>query len=363
MRIEWNPATLVLLQNAGHYARIIRPNQGGLLCVFDWERKIWVRSSRDEGRTWLAPVEVASWADGFLTNGELLALKDGTLLCFFNARPATAFGERQGENWLPQKGVELRPFEIRLAQSRDGGQTWSASRTLYRGGGEFFNGCWEPAGIQLPSGEIQVFFANETPYRASAEQEISLMRSFDGGQNWSAVETIGFRAGHRDGMPSPLVLAGGRGLAVAIEDDGLSGRFKPAILFTTLGDNWRSGIVTGASPRRWGALESPLRASTYAGAPCLRQMPTGETLLSFQQTDDANFRRSRMVVCVGDAEARRFSRPSHPFPESPRGGQLWNSLFIKNAETVTAVAETAVNGVRGVWSVDGRVVRGDAARR
>jgi hypothetical protein len=46
------------------------------------------------------------------------------------------------------------------------------------------------------------------------------MRSRDGGRTWGAAERAGFRAGHRDGMPVPVSLADGSGVAVAIEDNG-----------------------------------------------------------------------------------------------------------------------------------------------
>ena len=39
-------------------------------------------------------------------------------------------------------------------------------------GAEARDGCWEPAMAQLPDGEVQLFFANESPYRQSSEQEL-----------------------------------------------------------------------------------------------------------------------------------------------------------------------------------------------
>lgn len=355
-RIEWNPGTLTLIQPGGGYARIIRL-QGErrlqsreLVCAYEFARTIWVRHSGDDGRTWREPVPVAAdWPHGALANAELLPLRSGALLCLYNQRPAPA--------------PNSPPFAICVARSEDGGRSWQTPVTLYSAGTEFSNGCWEPAGIQLPSGEVQVFFANEGPYRHSDEQEITLLRSRDDARTWSRPETASFRAGFRDGMPSPLVLQSGRGerrlrgIAVAIEDNGLGGSFKPVIVFTTLKDNWRSGRVDARSIRRWSALREPLAPRVYAGAPCLRQMPTGETLLSFQQSDSGDMNRARIVVCIGDADARSFSGPSHPFPQTPGAPQHWASLFVKGERTVTAVCNVTINGVRGVWSVDGRFVR------
>ena len=321
-----------------------RTRNGEMILVYDQDRTIWVRHSRDDGKTWGAPIQVATWTHGLLTNAELLPLRSGALLCLYNARPDREAGH---------------PFAICLARSHDNGRTWQPPAPLYEAGNTFADGCWEPAAVELPGGEVQVFFANESPYRASAEQEITLLRSRDGAaRTWGHPETISFRAGSRDGMPVPVVLRGGRGIAVALEDNGLSGNFKPVIVFTSLADNWRSGPVSGQSPRRRGALRVPLAPGVYAGAPCLRQMPGGETLLSFQQSDGGDLKNAQMVVCVGDARARNFDNPSRPFPFTPGGAaaQLWNALFIKNRRTVCALSTTAINGVRGVWSIDGRLV-------
>lgn len=159
-------------------------------------------------------------------------------------------------------------------------------------------------------------------------------------------------------MPAPLVLAEGRGIAMAIEDNGYSGgRFKPVIVGTTLQDCWRSATVGADSPRRWGALAEPLDPQWYGGAPCLRQLPSGETLLSFQESADGSLERCRLAVCVGDGDARRFTNKTYPLPVSPKGNQAWNSLFVKDANTVTAISTATIDNTRGIWAIDGRVVR------
>jgi hypothetical protein len=355
--IEWDSKTLTLIHKGGHYARIIRLKNGELLCVYDFDRKLWVRHSADQGATWQTPVKVSEWTPGYLTNGELLALQDGTLLCFCNARPASAMSRRKHRSVGDKPGAENPSFEIQVSRSRDAGRSWESAKTIYRAGSEMENGCWEPAAIQLPSGEIQLFFANESPYRHSGEQEITLLRSRDGGLAWSAPEPVSFRAKHRDGMPVPLALQSGDGIAVAIEDNGLLGAFKPVIIFSSITDNWKSGPVSGTSRQRWGALQTPLASKVYAGAPYLRQMPTGETILSFQQSDSGDMKQSRMVVCVGDSKARNFAHAAYPFPQTAGASQLWNSLFVKNETTISAVSETMINGIRGIWCVDGRLVR------
>jgi hypothetical protein len=349
--IEWDPGTRTLIHAGGCYGRMIRLQNGQWLACFESGGGIAVRHSADEGRTWGEPVIVATWPAGSLANPDVVQLRDGTVLCFYNERPANAPRNIRD-------AVDNRPpYAISVVRGNDEGKAWEAPTRLYAAGTTFDNGCWEPAAIELSSGEVQLFFANEGPYRASHEQEITMLRSFDSGKTWSDPETVALRAGHRDGMPSPLVLGDGRGIAVAIEDDGLGGPFKPAIIFTPAAENFCSGPVDGDSPRRWSALHRSLPSHVYAGAPSLRQLPSGWTLLSFQQSDTGTVHQDvRMVVCVGDADARGFGAATQPFPVEAGSGQYWNSLFVKDAWTVMALSTTSIGGVWGLWSIEGRVV-------
>ena len=359
--IEWDASTLQLIAPGGDYGRMVRLGDGAIACAYDRGGTLWIRRSADEGQTWSEPVFVAKEADCWLTNSELLPLRNGELLYFWNERPRAAV-EHQHKPAPP--GKLTRPFLIRMARSADGGRTWSAPQTLYTAGPSYQDGCWEPAGIELPGGdgdgEVQVYFANEFPFPSTVEQEISLLRSRDGGKTWSQAERVAMRKGHRDGMPAPLLLAGGRGIVVALEDNGLSGndRFKPAIVHTSVEDNWRSGPVNGDSPRRWSALAAPLPAQWYGGAPCLRQLPSGHTLLSYQESEDGTLAAARMAVCVGDADARNFTNKTYPLARVEAApGQHWNSLFVKDTDIVTAVATATIKGRRGIWTIDGRVRR------
>ena len=340
-RIVWDQRTLTLIQRGAGYGRAIRQRGGDILCVYSLGRKVWVRSSRDNGKTWRPPALVADCRFGVATNPEILQLHNGWILCSYNERPQD----------------RTHRFTIMTCISRDGGPTWSRPRLAYEADVLRKNGCWEPAQIQLPNGEVQLFFANESPYRHSAEQEITLLRSHDSGQSWSAPRRVSFRKGKRDGMPVPLVLRNGKGTVVAIEDNGLAGRFKPVIVSSSSEDNWNGPFVDGASPRRWRALEAPLKPGVYAGAPYIRQMPTGETVLSVQSTEGGRT-KPQMVVYVGDDRARHFAGRSVPFRIPPDTAGLWNSLFVKDASTVTAISGTAVDGVHGLWAIDGRLTRG-----
>lgn len=341
--VKWDATSLVLIEQGGNYGRVIRLKDRSLLCCYDLGGKIFVKQSTDDGKTWGQRVSVADYEYGPATNAELLELSDGRILCLFNERPSN--------------GQDV--FAIAIAESRNKGMEWSRKRRIYEAGCEFGNGCWEPAGIQLPDGEIQIYFANEAPYRETDESEITMMKSRDGGKSWGTPKAVCFRQGHRDGMPVPLVLNGKKGIAVAIEDNGLAGpAFKPAIVHTALHNKWADSPVGPGSPNRWPALADPLPPRVNAAAPYLCQFPTGETLLSFQMTDDSR-RQPHMVVAVGDDRAKNFDQLSVPFNVGPETACLWNSLFIKSGTIVTAVSHTTINGILGLWAVDGVLITKD----
>jgi hypothetical protein len=339
-RIEWDESTLTLVRRGGVYARMIRLQNGEILCGYDVGAKVHVSRSKDNGKTWGDETFVCAASFGGAANTEILQLQNGWILLSFNERPMD----------------RVHPFTIKTCISKDHGYTWSPPSLVYEADVMFENGCWEPAQIQLPIGEVQLFFANENPYRNSTEQEITLVRSFDNGLTWTPPETVSFRKGHRDGMPVPLALRNGKGIVLAIEDNGLNGNFKPAIVHTSLKANWKEPPADGNNPRRWSALTTPLPADVYAGAPYIRQLPSGETVLSCQSTE-GNRKEAQMVVYIGDENAKNFAHKSVPFKLAPDTPGLWNSLFVKDDNTVTAISGTIINGVAGIWAIDGRVVR------
>ena len=241
------------------------------------------------------------------------------------------------------------PFAIAVCRSADNGTTWSAPATIYRAGTTGDVGCWEPRAICAPDGSIQLYFANEFPFPNNADQEITRLISRDNGRTWGAPVTASYRAGGRDGMPVPIVLRNGK-IVMAIEDNGLSGAFKPVIIALQSGE-----FVDGASPQRWSALQTPLGPKAYAGAPYLCQMPGGTTVLSAQLAPDGDINHARMAVWTGDENARDFADLSFPFAAFGAPKELWNSLWNKDARTVSALSSAKIGDVFGVWCVDGQI--------
>jgi hypothetical protein len=355
IRIAWDYTTLKQLSPVGAdysgYPRMIKLKDGSLFCVYESDGAVHAINSDDGGRHWREHRVIAAPLNGIAcVVPEVLQLKDQSLLVSYNLRPPV-------DNTDPK-----RRFSIEVIRSCDGGDYWAPPVEVFKAGYEFKNGCWEPAQIQLPTGEIQLFIANEGPYTQSNEQEITMFRSADHGATWLPGKTVSFRRGHRDGMPVPLLLAN-QEIIVAIEDNGIDGRqFKPAIIRTTTHQNWSNAPVLSSDKSREYALGDLQRIPEpkYAGAPYIRQLASGEVLLSYQGNErrkDFQWDRSDMIVSIGSPEGRNFNRKSTPFYISDSSKTaLWNSLCVENDSTVIALSSTNAYGKTSVWMIKGYVI-------
>ncbi|MGC4234410.1 MAG: sialidase family protein [Niabella sp.] len=351
--IKWDKASLVKVASppAGKpyagYARLIELGDGRLLCVYEADGGIWQVISNDRGKSWQGARVIAEKEDGInMAAPDILPLRNGHLLLMYNPRPYNIDPSRR--------------FAIRVKISLDNGAIWGDEKEIYKAGHQFENGCWEPSAIQLPDGTIQLYFANERIYTTSDEQNISMLTSTDNGQTWSKEpKIISFRAGKRDGMPVPLLLKGDQRIAVAIEDNGFV-NFKPYIVTNTLEENWKATVLAD-SPNRIYAMAHPVSNEVYAGAPYLRQLSTGETILSYQGTENRTSNllgNAVMKVMVGDDLAGNFDGRTEPFaiPQGKNG--LWNSISVLKDDTIVALTSTngLSNGPVEVWMIKGKLV-------
>jgi hypothetical protein len=356
VRIAWDYSTRRKLSpassNYSGYVRMIRLSNGKLFCVFENDGKIQATQSEDEGDTWSVPVTIAVGPDGInAAVPEVLQLKNNTILVSYNLRPRGA----------PDPS---RKFGISLIRSENEGTDWTEPQTIYEAGHEFGNGCWEPVQIQLPSGEVQMYIANEGPYTSSNEQEITMFKSADNGVTWSTDKKVSFRAGYRDGMPVPLVLEDKGAIIMAIEDNGIAPtEFKPAIIRTSLENNWSNAPVPGQSQYREQPYneENRIAGIKYAGAPYIRRLHSGEVILSCQSNEMRNeniWDRSDLIVAIGNDEGKDFNRKSRPFYFNDQTKTaLWNSISVIDENTVVALASTNAYGNKTeVWMIKGYVL-------
>jgi hypothetical protein len=336
-RILWDINTQKTIFSPGGYGRMIRLQNGTLMAVAQNGAKISISFSYNKGNSWSMPQAIVTNSANIVNAvPDLIQLSDGTILVGYNPRPVEPYS------------ID-RKFGIRVIRSFDNGATWGNEIFIYDAQHTFNNGCWEPSFLELPSGEVQCYFANENDFQSSNEQNISMCRSFDKGLTWSLPVTVSFRENHRDGMPVPLLLKDKSEIVVAIEDNGYLGyspKFQSTILRTTLADNWTNGYVNANSPNRELAYATPLPAGVNAAAPYIRQLPNGETILSYQGSEGRTNSSSDyqdMFVMVGTDEARNFKAKSTPFAISQDKHALWNSVSVIDSNTVVALTTTNLN--------------------
>ena len=325
-RVFWDSRSPITIFNSGGYSRLIELNDGRLLACCE-SGGIKISFSTNKGQVWSTPTLIAPNSNktpNFLP--DLIQLSDGTIIVGYNPRPSQPY-------------TEDRRFGIRVRRSTDGGQTWSNEIFVYDADYTFENGCWEPSFLELPSGELQLYFADESPYTRTGEQQISLCRSFDGGLTWTSPQRISYRSGYRDGMPVPVLLSDNKYIVVAIEDNGWGGvnDFVPTTVRTTLSNNWKgSSYVSGTSSQRNRSINHDYCPVAKGGAPYLRVLPNGETVLSHQSTygDGDNM---KMYTYVGNKQAKDFKAMSKPFYQGTTKGCWWNSLAVIDTGIVVAV--------------------------
>jgi hypothetical protein len=358
IRIAWDYSSMQKLAPVGSrklhwvgYPRVRRLQDSSVMVVYETGSKVEMVRSYDNGKTWHGPevifeqIKVSNEKGAStgvrMANPELVQLQNGDLVVACNYRPAKA---------------EITSFAIAVKRSTDNGQTWSASQIIYEAEPRFSDGCWEPAFLQLPGGELQVYFANEAPYTHSDEQEISMISSADNGLTWTdEIKTVSFRENRRDGMPVPLLV--NDDILVTIEDNKI-GQFKPYIVRTSVSENW-SNPVLGISPKREFALKDSLPEGIYAGAPYLMRVPSGEVVLSYQTTSErtSNWEMSTLEVAIGDKKGRNFEKLTRPFDVPLEREAKWNSISLWDDNTIVAAATTSFRSPNcEVWIILGHII-------
>ena len=358
IRIAWDYSSMQKLAPQGQqfanwagYPRIRRLTDGTLMAVYDIDGNGEMVQSKDQGKTWSSPVTTfkkhsytnakGESTDVNIANSELCQLQNGDLVMACNYRPAKD---------------EIAPFAIAIRRSSDLGQTWNEDQILYEAQPRFTDGCWEPSMLQLPNGELQVYFANEAPFTSSNEQNISMLSSPDNGKTWNnELKTVCYRANRRDGMPVAILVDDE--ILVSIEDNNI-GQFKPYIVRTKISNNWQAPVLANSSNRE-SALKTPYPESVYAGAPYIMRIPSGEVILSYQTTSgrSTNWEMSTLEVAIGDKRGRNFEKLSRPFIVPLDREAKWNSISLWDENTIVAAATTSFKSPNcEVWMIKGHII-------
>lgn len=356
VNIVWDSSSLTRLSDKGKaafYPRMIQLENHTLLLAFSSQGNIVTAKSNDNGRSWTQPVIAAEGKDDVNEDTpELLELNNGSILILYNSRPQKSRDAATELNHV---------FDIRVKISRDKGESWQNEQVLYKAGTSFSDGCWEPSALQLPDGTIQLFFSNEGIYTNSNEQNISMLQSKNNGLSFSSTpQIISFRKGSRDGMPVPMWLSNTKQVVLAIEDPGY-GNFKPYTVRSAKNGEWNK-VIGGEDVDRRYALHNRLNDSVYAGAPYLRQLSSGLTLLSYQSTEGRKVNKDNnaiMHVAIGNNDASDFYEVSVPFQVQEGYNALWNSLCVLKGDTVAALtsANAFSHSLSEIWMIKGYVTK------
>jgi hypothetical protein len=172
--------------------------------------------------------------------------------------------------------------------------------------------------IELPTGELEIYFANEGPYTDSDEQEISKMVSCDKGVSWSSTICYCFPSG---GMPVPII-APDDTMYTAVEDDSDGGAIHLSLI--------KSEPTPGSTAiTKYHSVIPAYRDLTiYAGAPYLAVL--GDRILLSGQTSWDRTTSDVSVPFLAINQEGTYSAYNvidvNPFdiPETFSG--LWNSV-------------------------------------
>jgi hypothetical protein len=330
------------------YGRIHRAADGNLIIAYgcgpDANRtrtNIVIRRSTDNGSTWSAPQIVMNGIgqnnySGF-ANPEILVMQNGWLMLAFEGKGKPDDNDHNN---------------MQLLISKDNGLTWGDSKIVAKGRG------WEPGMIQLPDGEIEMFWSSEAKWWPSndVQQEILLSRSKDNGTTWSVPVTVAYANGMRDGMPTPVILKDNKGMLFTIES--IRDNKSPYVIWSSMAARWNyQTLGSAANGRRWLATAENI----FGAAPHIIQLPTGETLISFQADDGrgvSDFHKQTMLVYRANSLAKNAVRISDPWLNLPTNeGSYYSMLFLKDAQHVVLVTTRSMaDGHSEVWWKEGRLV-------
>lgn len=331
-RIFWDMKSQQTVLPDGWYGRMIQLQDGRLMAASESRWKVTASYSDDMGETWSPQETIITPPDGWAYfDVDLVQLSDGKILITYNnCYPDFAPGGRWG---------------VRVRISEDNGATWSDDIVVYDGEPVFHDGTWEPNILELPSGELHLYVSDEAPYTNSGEQCIQLFKSFDKGYTWEGPQSISFRAGARDGMPTAVLL--GDTIVVAIEDSAWPGTqsFVPVTVRTTIDECWGTRPVSGNSPLRSQMVDYNWCPEIFGGAPYLRVLQSGETIMSRQSYfKSGDYGVMNCFVYVGDENARNFKAMSQPFPDN------MESRISIEVNSVSVVGDSLVYALGGFYT-------------
>jgi hypothetical protein len=346
--ITWDASATKISHDVyfAEYGRIRRISPTSLLLTYhcggvsDYWNNIALRRSDDNGATWSdAQILMTSNVPGYygFSDPDILVMQNGWLMLTYVGRGNP--DDNQHDN-----------VQIRI--SKDNGVSWGNPQIIALGR------SWEPGTVQLANGDIEMFYSSEAKWwpSSSPQQDILFIHSTDNGAHWSSPKEVAYFSNDRDGMPVPVLLNNNKGIAFAIES--VNNSQSPWIMWSSTDAKWNyAGDGSTQNGRRWLATNDNI----FGGAPYLVQLPTGETLLSFQASDGRNigsdWQKSTMLIYTGNSVGNNFTRLANPWPQLPvNEGAYYSSIFLKDATTVVLVTTRSMpDGHSEIWWKEGHL--------
>ena len=377
VKVVWDTPQKVV---RGGYPRVHRLNDGRLMMCYSLSANNYIKYSDDNGLTWSEEAKVvmryfveenaAGKAKVHAANPEFAQLsennpyKPGRIIFACNYRPMNPDPKATGDNRFRSS---VFPYTIAIKTSDDKGETWSAMKHVYKSeiwAKNALSGCWEPFVLELPDGTVQIYFADETPYwnKGSKWQNISVIESKDGGDTWSGPRVVSQNGNGRDGMPVVVLLDDMIYVAIETSEEGT--RLFPAVVMSTVEDNWREPVLKD-SPGRFHPFRKSLKSDVaYSGAPYIITTDN-YVVYSYQIADasddkkdnDSKHAAMEVQVCPKSevkngvfSSMRAATRPIDVDQWTETA--VWNSLCDLGNDEILAVSQ--YNG--WVWLVRGKIM-------
>ncbi len=328
-----------------YYPRIRSLSDGSLMMTFmnhkfGWD--IYVTKSFDGGVTWgpARLVRESGWVDSPFgrdirssVNPDFLELASGRIIMAFQTRYLDHYHDFSVTNdacW------------IEVMFSDDKGDTWSEPREVFRGR------CWEPAFLELPSGELQMYIT-DSGVVVDNDHTLSctaILRSFDGGLTWEdkelcrwddleAISATVTRGRRLNGMASAVQLKGGDIICpLEVFSHSMIQAQTPIVVRSSEELNWRRDeeeILTVGGPDYPDTRQ--LNKDMYGYAPYCCILPTGEPLVA----SNGKYKgESGYWVFVGDRKGEIYSHATMPFTG------FWGNIAYIGGDKVMASATLEV---------------------
>lgn len=234
---------------------------------------------------------------------------------------------------------------LMMRRSSNNGQTWTDEYQIYQGS------CWEPYLLQLPSGELQVYFTDNDPTPSIRNSGSSILRSFNSGQTWTpALGELPIRVVHQytytnqdnikiftGQMISTRLLHDNKTIAVVCESRNDFNGTNMCISYCNSTDNWAKSIgqnEEGPANHQWNVM-------TGVG-PYLALFPSGESVLSYSARIGGSL-DGHIILRIGGVTANDFDKEVYnkPFPNAPT---IWGSMELDDPHTLIVAAPNFLDG-------------------